>query len=321
MSKVLAIFGSTGQQGGGLITYILNDPELSATYKIRAITRDPTSPKALRLAQQDPSIEVVAADITDSPSLSRALAGAQTAFLVTPPSSGKPDGFETELNAARAMADAAVGAGVEYVIFSTLPPVSRISGGKYARVAAFDAKAAAEAYIRSLPVRSAFYCPGSFMENFRNPYAMLRRRREGEAEGEGDETMVLALHASPGARFPVIAAVEDTGKFVGAILAEPDRFAGERIDAAAEMLSWEEVCEAMTRVTGRKIVYRQVPVEEYRAGLPPAAADLFVEVFSYYEEFGYFGPDTEESVARGKEMARGKLTTFEEWLRAHPIEF
>lgn len=38
MSNVLAVFGATGQQGGSVINYALNDPKLSQEYKIRAIT-------------------------------------------------------------------------------------------------------------------------------------------------------------------------------------------------------------------------------------------------------------------------------------------
>lgn len=56
MSKILAVFGATGQQGGSVIDYVLNDPELSQKYKIRAITHDANSEKAKRLKA---TVEVV----------------------------------------------------------------------------------------------------------------------------------------------------------------------------------------------------------------------------------------------------------------------
>ncbi|KAB5562999.1 hypothetical protein GE09DRAFT_1219582 [Coniochaeta sp. 2T2.1] len=311
MSKILAVFGATGQQGGSIVNHVLNDPELSATYTIRAITRDSTSAKALQLAKQQ-GVQVVAADISDPASLLSALTGAHTVFIMTPPSSGLTN-FETELAKAKTMADAAVEAGVGYIIFSTLPSVTEISGGKYTKVFLFDAKAAAEVYIRTLPVKSAFVSLGGFMENFRNPRSVIRRTGE-------DGSVILARHDSPNAKFPLVAAAEDTGKFVGAILAEPEKFEGRRIEAAVGMYSWEDVAEVMTMVMGTKVVYRQVPVDEFKQILPPTATDVFVEAYSYSEEFGYFGRNTEDLVEKGSKITRGKSTTLEEWLKAHPLE-
>ena len=62
--------------------------------------------------------------------------------------------------------DVAVQEGAEYIIFSTRPPVKEISRGKHTKVTLFDAKAKAEQHVRGLPIKSAFYSPGSFMQNF-----------------------------------------------------------------------------------------------------------------------------------------------------------
>ena len=52
MSKLLASFGATGQQGSSVIIYILNDLELSQQYKMRAITRAIDSDKAKQLKKK-----------------------------------------------------------------------------------------------------------------------------------------------------------------------------------------------------------------------------------------------------------------------------
>lgn len=57
MSKILAVFGATGNQGGSVIRTVLSDPALSSQFKIRAITRDVTKPAAKALA--DKGVEVV----------------------------------------------------------------------------------------------------------------------------------------------------------------------------------------------------------------------------------------------------------------------
>jgi len=157
MSQILAVFGATGQQGGSIIDYVLNDPELNQKYKIRAITRDTDSEKAKQLKKK---VEVVHGDVLNRASLETALTGTHTVFAMTMPSFG-PEGPELEYNSGKTIADVAVEKGVEYIIFSTLPGIKEISGGKYTKVTPFDQKAKVEHYIRSLHnIKSAFYSPG-----------------------------------------------------------------------------------------------------------------------------------------------------------------
>jgi uncharacterized protein YbjT (DUF2867 family) len=57
MSKLITVFGATGNQGGSVVRAILADPVLSKEFKIRAITRDPSKPSAKELAAK--GVEVV----------------------------------------------------------------------------------------------------------------------------------------------------------------------------------------------------------------------------------------------------------------------
>lgn len=52
MSKLITVFGATGNQGGSVIKHILADSALSKTFKIRGITRDTSKPAAQALAKQ-----------------------------------------------------------------------------------------------------------------------------------------------------------------------------------------------------------------------------------------------------------------------------
>jgi uncharacterized protein YbjT (DUF2867 family) len=58
MSKLLTVFGATGNQGGSVIRTVLEHPQLSKTYTIRAVTRDVSKPAATAL--KDKGCEVVA---------------------------------------------------------------------------------------------------------------------------------------------------------------------------------------------------------------------------------------------------------------------
>ncbi|MEO7454713.1 MAG: NmrA family NAD(P)-binding protein, partial [Gemmatimonadaceae bacterium] len=77
--KIIAVVGATGAQGGGLVRAILADP--SGGFSVRAITRDVNSDKAKALAAA--GAEVVAADVDDEASMTKAFAGAYGAYCVT----------------------------------------------------------------------------------------------------------------------------------------------------------------------------------------------------------------------------------------------
>lgn len=61
MSKVITIFGATGNQGGSVIDAILADPKLSKEFKIRGITRDTTKKTAQDLVKR--GVDVVSVSL------------------------------------------------------------------------------------------------------------------------------------------------------------------------------------------------------------------------------------------------------------------
>jgi len=94
---------------------------------------------------------------------------------------------------------------------------------------------------------------------------------------------------------PYIDAIGDTGKFIGAILAEPDKYEGKTFCAASALYSYEEVAAIISKAIGKIVVYKQIPLREFQKSLP-FAAKIFGEGYSYQEEFGYFGPDSKKLV-------------------------
>jgi uncharacterized protein YbjT (DUF2867 family) len=52
MSKIITVFGATGNQGGSVVRHLLADPTLSKEFKIRGITRDVTKPASKALSDQ-----------------------------------------------------------------------------------------------------------------------------------------------------------------------------------------------------------------------------------------------------------------------------
>ena len=113
-TKIIAVVGATGAQGGGLVRAILNDPD--GGFAARALTRHPGSDKAKAIA--DAGAEVVEANIGDLDSMTRAFAGAAGAYCVT--NFWEHFSPDTELAQARTMATAARQTGVGHLIWSTL---------------------------------------------------------------------------------------------------------------------------------------------------------------------------------------------------------
>lgn len=52
MSKLITVFGASGNQGGSVIRHILADAKLSKEFRIRGITRDIEKPASQDLAKQ-----------------------------------------------------------------------------------------------------------------------------------------------------------------------------------------------------------------------------------------------------------------------------
>ncbi|KAG5759778.1 hypothetical protein H9Q72_012104 [Fusarium xylarioides] len=309
MSKTLAVIGATGKQGGAVINFVLNNPELSKQYKIRAITRDVNSENSKKLKGR--GVQVVQGDLADPASIKNALKGAHTLFFMTTPAWTATD-LKPEFEVIKKTADAAVEVGIEYIIFSSLPRTTDVSGGKYTANHPFDAKAEGEKYIRTLPVKSAFVRLGFFLENIIQVPLWAPQKDEN-----GD--WVVSLPFTPETRIPWIDNGSNCGSFVGAILAEPEKYEGVGFDAAAGFYSLEELVAIESRVTGKEITYKQISSEEFAEKLP-ILKDVYVQAFKAGQEFGYYGSDGEKSVAWAAERTRGKLVTPEEFFKANHLK-
>src|SRR5712691_852717 len=113
--KLIAVIGATGHQGGGVVRAL----QERGQFKVRALTRN--ADKHSEVAE-----EVVEADLDKPETLKAAFEGAHGVFLVT-----NFYGGADELRQATAAVRAAKDAGVKHFIWSTLPDVEAISGGKF----------------------------------------------------------------------------------------------------------------------------------------------------------------------------------------------
>ncbi|KAH6871630.1 hypothetical protein B0T10DRAFT_590832 [Thelonectria olida] len=296
MSKLLTVFGATGNQGGSVIRAVLNDPVLSKEFRIRAITRDVSKPAAKELVAK--GVEVVAADMSSAEQAAPAVEGAHTVFLVT--NYWETMSAEVELSHGKAVTDASKAAGVQHLIFSSELNTTEISNGALPNLHHYVSKANIEQYIRDSGVPGTFVLAGFFMSNL---FEAIRKSEDG--------SYALALPVSSDkAQVPLFDARNDTGKFAVAAIKHYPSSVNERILAATEYYTPARIMSEFSEAIGKPAVSVQIPAEVFKSFLPHAAQEL-LENMLLLEEPGYYnGADLSESLSRLSE----KPTTWKQFV-------
>ena len=302
--KIIAVVGATGSQGGGVARAILNDK--SSPFAARALTRDVNSEKARALAAA--GAEVVAADLDDPESLTRAFAGAHGVYCVT--FFWNHFSPEKEFAGARAMAEAAKGTGVQHAIWSTFEdtrtkvPLSddRMPTlmGKY-KVPHFDSKADANAVFTGLGVPTTFLLTSFYWENF--IYFGM-----GPKKGP-DGTLAFTLPMGD-KKLPGMTA-EDIGKCAYGIFIRGSEFVGKTVGIAGDHLTGAQMAASFAKALGQPVRYNAVPPDVYRSFGFPGAEDLG-NMFQFKRDF-----ESDYCGARNLDVSRAlnpALQTFDQWL-------
>ena len=270
----------------------------------RAITREPNKDKANDLIRK--GAEVVKADLDDMESLKRAFAGAYGAYCVT--NFWEHFSGVKEKEQARNMADAASGAGLKHVIWSTLEDTRKLMAAndtrmpilqeKY-RVPHFDAKNEVNACFAELPVT---YLLTSFYWD--NLYAF------GLGPKKGDDGVFNWAFPMGDKRLAGIA-VEDIGKVAYGIFKAGPQYIGKTVGIVGENLTLDQMSEKLSKGLGIVVKYHAVEADAYRGfGFP--GADEMGNMFQVYRDF-----EKEVLAARDVDVTRSlnpSLQTFDQWL-------
>ncbi len=304
LQPVIAVIGSTGSQGGGLVRAILADP--SRTFRVRALTRNPEGDKARELAAA--GAETVAADLDDLDSLKAAFADAHGAFCVT----NFWEHFSPEKEVAQAanLAEAARAAGVRHVVWSTLEDSRDFIPldddrmptlmGHY-KVPHFDGKAEGNAEFQKRNVPTTFLLTSFYWENFIS-FGM------GPQKGP-DGKLAITLPMGD-AKLPSIA-VEDIGKCALGVFKQGESLVGKTVGVAGEHLTGAEMAAVCAKALGQPVGYNAVEPDAYRAFGFPGAEDLG-NMFQFNRDFS-----EAFCAARNLEFARTlnpELQSLEAWL-------
>src|SRR5229473_4066310 len=287
--KLIAVVGATGQQGGAVVRAL----QVSGQFKVRALTRNPGK-------HRDLAEEVVEADLDRPETLKAAFAGAYGVFLVT--NFWEPG--TDELKQATAAVRAAKDAGVKHLIWSTLPDVGAISGGKL-RVPHFTGKANVDRIVEEarFPYHTFVIAP-FFYQNLVG--ALAPHQQE-------DGTMGWALPIDPTVRGIHMGDITEIGNIVAGAFAHPDKAGnGEYLPLVGDFMSFNEIVDTLNR-QGHQFSFKQVTTEVFAASFPGAAEAA--ETFRYFEAFTYLGSDSHDRIALANQIAGRQPTRFSAWAR------
>ena len=269
----VVVTGGTGKQGGAVVKSLLE-----RGHHVRAVTRSTGSAKVRELA--DAGVTLVRASLEDTAALTKALEGATSLFAMTTPFEG---GTHAETRQGMSAADAAKAAGV-HLVFSSVGSANRQTG-----VPHFDSKYKVEEHIAGIGVRATVLAPVYFMENL---YF-------------GKEQLAKGMYATPLSPTRGLAqvAVADIGAVAVRLLEDPGRFAGKRFDLGGDELTGNDVVTILSRVTGRRFTYLQVPLDLIRQGMGEDA----VKMYEWFDRVGY----TVDRAALRREFPDVALHDFE----------
>ena len=300
-APLVAVAGGTSKQGRSVVKTLLAD----GRFQVRALTRDPSSPQARELARLGADVAAAPLELGHDDEWLAAFTGARSAFLVTPPTHPE-NSREFELGCR--LADAAVQAGVEHIVFSTLENVDEISGGKLF-APHFTDKARIADHIRTLPVAHTFVMLAFFYTNLLEYYVP---RME-------DDVLLLPIYLPEDFRAPFVDPLTATGPAVLEILTHPELYQGETLPLVGDIISPREMVETFQKVTGIRAEYRNAFTRDGMLRWFPefASDELHVKellgMVNYAVDHGYFRPGRDLEWSR---RINPDVLTWEKFLRA-----
>ncbi len=289
--KLIAVVGATGHQGGAVVRAL----QASGQFKVRALTRNPA--KHPQLAD-----EVVLADLNRPQTLKAAFAGAHGIFLVT---NFREPGAD-ERKQALAAIHAAEDAGVQHFIWSTLPNVEAISGGKL-HVPHFTDKAKIDRIVSEAGFAYHTFVIAPFF--YQNLVGVMAPQKQA------DGALGWAMPLDPEKRVIHMGDINELGPLVAGAFAQPELAGnGEHLPLLGDFLSFNAIIATLNR-QGHKFSFKQVPQELF-AGWFPGAKEVG-EMLAYFEAHTYLGADSRESIALANKVAGRQPTKFAAWARTH----
>jgi uncharacterized protein YbjT (DUF2867 family) len=250
---MILVTGASGSVGSAVLREVLKSGKpVSAMYRSREDAAKSSGGSPTRVA-----------DFADKPSLRRALDGVEAVYLVCSP-------IRELVDLESSMIDACREGGVRYVVLN-----SALGAGDYRKsFPSWHRKV--EEKLKASGLAYAILRPNSFMQNMLTYYASSIR-----SQG--------AFYAAMGnARISFID-VRDLAGVAAKVLTSPEHQGQTYELNGPEALTYGEVADKISRVTGRKVRYVDIPEEAQRKsmlelGMPEWQVTALLDLQAYYTE-------------------------------------
>jgi uncharacterized protein YbjT (DUF2867 family) len=258
---------------------------LAQGWKLRALVRNSEGDGAKRLIDQ--GIEVARGDLEDPASLERACRGVYGVYSVQ---DFWAVGAKREVQQGKNMADVAMRAGVEHLVYSSVGGAERNS-----RIDHWESKWEVEKHIRKLGLPATMLRPAAFMENYyidQVEIAILKGKLVDPIRTDKPYQTIAA---------------DDIGAFAALTFARPKDFIGAEIEIAGSELTNPQAAEVFSRVLNRRVKFQKLPMPLVRLLL----GKEFYQMFRWFNAEGFMANIPELR----RKYSEVHLHTLEEWLR------
>eukprot|EP00741_Cyanophora_paradoxa_P012974 tig00020660_g12530.t1 len=285
---LVLVAGATGRQGGSVCQHLL----ARGTFRVRAMSRNPNSPKAHFL--RDCGAEVVFGDLENQESLSVAMRDAYGVFSAQLYGDGVS--WEQGIEQGKRLVAVAKSLGVKHFVYSTLDDATEGSVSQ-ASNANPEARAIVERYAITQGLSVTIINPSFYYENVLDPW-------HWRITADGVYVISLPMGQRPFYMF----SVDDLGGIVAKVFERPDEYVGKAIGVAGDFLSGPQLVRVFMNVTGKAARYEEITYESLRTSGIPGASEK-ADIFRFFEEF----PVQRDIVA--SRMIYPQLMTWRKWLR------
>ena len=289
--KLIAVVGAAGQQGGAVVRSL----QASSEFRVGALTRTPARHPKL-------GNEVMLADLNRPETLKAAFAGAYGVFLVTNAWEDGADESKQALTAVKAAKDA----GVQHLIWSTLPNVEKISGGTI-DVPHFTDKAKVDRAVSDAQFAYDTFVIAPFY--YQNLVGVMAPQKHP------DGALGWALPIDPDRRVVHMGDITELGRIVVGAFAQPELAGhGEHLPLVGDFLSFNEIVATLNR-QGHNVSFKQVPREVFSGWFP--GTEGVAAMLAYFEAHTYLGSESRAAIALANKVAGQQPTKFAVWAQTN----
>jgi uncharacterized protein YbjT (DUF2867 family) len=259
--RMILITGAAGKTGQAVIRALV-----ARDQPVRALVRNAAqSRRLISLGVQ----EILTGDLREADTIQEATRGAWAVYHICPNLS------EAEIPIGQAVIKAARVSGVEHLVYhSVLHPQTEAMPHHWLKLAV-------EAAMFESGLSFTILQPAAYMQNVLAGWE--------EIVEHGIYTVPYAAETRLG-----MVDLEDVAEAAARVLTTPGHAGAIYELAGSQVLTQTEIAALLSRVLDRPVQARQIPLEEWtlqagRAGLGDYQINTLLKMFSYYEQYGFWG--------------------------------